>query len=52
MKKWAFVFVTLGLLVGGWWAIRTFVRVTPPGDEPKLEKIAGSRSSRRLRAKF
>lgn len=39
MKKWVFVFVSLGLLVGGWWAIRTFVRVTPPGDEPKLEKI-------------
>jgi HlyD family secretion protein len=39
MKKWAFVFISLGLLVGGWWAIRTFVRVTPPGDEPKLEKI-------------
>ena len=39
MKKWAVVFIGLGLLVGGWWAIRTFVRVTPPGDEPKLEKI-------------
>lgn len=42
MNKWLVVFVGLVLLGGGWYAIRTFVRVTPPGDEPKLEKIVRS----------
>lgn len=39
MKKWIFLFLAVGLLAGGWWVTRTFVRYTPSWDMPTFGKI-------------
>ncbi len=39
MKKWILIVIVLAAVGGTWWYVRENVRVTLPGEEPKLEKI-------------
>lgn len=40
MKKWVFLALVVGAIGLTWWIVRTYVRVTPPWDQPKYEKVS------------
>ncbi len=40
MKKWVFLAFVVGAIGLTWWIVRTYVRVTPPWDQPKYEKVS------------
>ncbi len=39
MKKWIGILIVVLLLGGGWYLARTYWRITPPWDMPKLDKV-------------